>query len=181
VDRLTEVTEQYLRMARLPKPQIAPEDLNELLESVLGFSREELERAGVEVDRRLDSEPPLALADEGQMRQVFLNLLRNSREAMEGGGRLTVTSRALAGEVEVVFADTGRGMSGDVQERIFEPFFSTKENGTGLGLAVSRQIVQAHGGSIGCQSTPGQGSTFVIRLPRAKEEVAAPVLSLPRI
>lgn len=180
VDRLTEVTEQYLRMARLPKPQIAPEDVNDLLESVLDFSREELERAHVEVVKRLAPKPPLALADEGQLRQVFLNLLRNSREAMAGGGRLTVTSSTVGGEVEVVFSDTGRGMSEDVQERIFEPFFSTKENGTGLGLAVSRQIIQAHGGSIRCESTPGEGTTFVLRLPCAREEVAQAVVSLPR-
>jgi signal transduction histidine kinase len=98
---------------------------------------------------------------------VFLNLLRNSRESMDGGGKLVVASRPADGGAEVVFSDSGRGMSGDVQDRIFEPFFSTKEGGTGLGLAVSRQILQAHGGTIRCESQPGAGTTFVIRLPRA--------------
>jgi two-component system, NtrC family, sensor kinase len=167
VDRLTEITEEYLRMARLPKPALAPESLNEVLTSVLDFSKEELQRASVQVERRLDPQTPRALADEGQLRQVFLNLVRNSREAMAGGGKLTVESRAVDGVVEVTFADTGRGMTPDVQEHIFEPFFSTKDGGTGLGLAVARQILQAHQGSIRCESAPGTGTTFVLTLPRA--------------
>lgn len=167
IDRLTEVTEQYLRLARVPSPQLAPEDLNALLDEVLDFARVELERAGVTVERDLAPDLPPALADEGQLRQVFLNLLRNSREAMGEGGRLTVRSGLREGGVEVEFEDTGRGMPREVRDRIFEPFFSTKERGTGLGLAVSRQIVQAHGGAIHCESAPGSGSTFVVRLPRA--------------
>ncbi|HYR54475.1 MAG TPA: ATP-binding protein [Myxococcaceae bacterium] len=167
VDRLAEITEGYLRMARLPKPSMAPEDLNEVVGSVLEFSREELERSNVKVIRRLDPAGPRALADEGQLRQVFLNLLRNSREAMPGGGQLIVESRTVNGEAEVVFCDSGRGMTSEVREHIFEPFFSTKEGGTGLGLAVSQQILQAHGGSIRCENSPEGGTTFVVRLPKA--------------
>jgi len=167
IDRLTEVTEQYLGMARLPQPSLRPENLNEVLGDVLDFSREELERSRVEVVRKLDPATPEALADQGQLRQVFLNLLRNSREAMAQGGRIVVESRPAGREVEVVFSDTGKGMTGEVQDRVFEPFFSTKSGGTGLGLAVSRQILQAHGGSIQCESSPGGGTTFVIRLPRS--------------
>jgi signal transduction histidine kinase len=167
VDRLTEVTEQYLRMARPPRPSLQPTHVPEVLASVLDFSREELERGGVEVVRDFAPDTPPALADEGQLRQVCLNLLRNSREAMPEGGRLTVSTRALEREVEIAFQDTGRGMSEAVRARLFEPFFSTKEGGTGLGLAVSQQILQAHGGTLRCQSEPGQGTTFMLRLPRA--------------
>lgn len=167
VDRLGEITENYLRMARLPQPSLEREDVGEVLVNVLDFSREELERARVEVERRIDPATPPALADEHQLRQVFLNIVRNSREAMHGGGKLTVETRSQDGSVEVVFSDTGKGIPPDLRDRIFEPFFSTKDGGTGLGLAVSRQILQAHGGSIACQSNPGGGTTFVIRLPRA--------------
>jgi two-component system NtrC family sensor kinase len=167
VDRLTEVTDEYLRLGRIPKPALTAEDINQVLSNVLEFSREEMERSRVQVIPRLDPLTPRVLADEAQLRQVFLNLLRNSRESMDGGGKLVVASRPADGGAEVVFSDSGRGMSGDVQERIFEPFFSTKEGGTGLGLAVSRQILQAHGGTIRCESQPGSGTTFVIRLPRA--------------
>ena len=167
VDRLTEVTEQYLRMARPPQPSLEPTDVTEVLASVLDFSREELERAHVEVVRELAEEPPQALADEGQLRQVFLNLLRNAREAMPDGGRLTIATRVHERDVEVAIQDTGRGMNESVRSRIFEPFFTTKEDGTGLGLAVCQQILKAHGGSLGCNSEPGQGTTFSVRLPRA--------------
>ncbi|PTL82726.1 HAMP domain-containing sensor histidine kinase [Vitiosangium sp. GDMCC 1.1324] len=167
VDRLTEVTEQYLRMARPPRPSLEPTDVTEVLASVLDFSREELERAHVEVVRELTPDTPRALADEGQLRQVFLNLLRNAREAMPDGGRLTIATRVLERELEVALQDTGRGMSEAVRSRIFEPFFSTKEDGTGLGLAVCQQILKAHGGELSCQSESGQGTTFFVRLPRA--------------
>jgi signal transduction histidine kinase len=167
LDRLAEITEEYLRMARLPKPSLTAEDLNEVVANVLEFSREELERANVEIVKHLDPAPTRALADEAQLRQVFLNLLRNSREAMPEGGKLIVESRTIDEQAEIVFRDNGRGINEGVRERIFEPFFSTKEGGTGLGLAVSRQILQAHGGSIWCNSSPGGGTTFVIRLPRA--------------
>jgi signal transduction histidine kinase len=167
VDRLAEITEQYLKMARLPHPALEPEDLNAVIASVLDFSREELERAQVQVQRELDPQTPHALADEGQLRQVFLNLVRNSREAMRSGGTLKVRSGLTDGGVELVFSDSGEGMSGEVRDQIFDPFFSTKSGGTGLGLAVSRQIIQAHGGTIACESAEGGGTTFTIRLPRA--------------
>lgn len=167
VDRLTDVTEQYLRMARPPKPTLVAEDVTEVLGGVLDFSRGELERAGVEVVRDFAPDTPPVLADEGQLRQVLLNLVRNSREAMPDGGRLVVSTRGLEKEVEILVQDTGRGMTDAVRERLFEPFFSTKEGGTGLGLSVSQQILQAHGGTLACQSSSGQGTTFVLRLPRA--------------
>jgi signal transduction histidine kinase len=167
VDRLTEVTEQYLRMARPPRPSLGPTDVTEVLASVLEFSREELERAGVEVVRELTPDTPPALADDGQLRQVFLNLLRNAREAMPDGGQLIISTQAHEREVEVALQDTGRGMTEAVRSRIFEPFFSTKEDGTGLGLAVCQQILKSHGGSLSCRSEAGRGTTFSVKLPRA--------------
>ncbi|MBN1206112.1 MAG: HAMP domain-containing protein [Myxococcaceae bacterium] len=167
VDRLTDVTEQYLRMARPPNPTLVSEDVTEVLGGVLDFSRQELERAGVEVVRDFAPDTPRVLADEGQLRQVFLNLVRNSREAMPTGGRLTVSTRGMEKEVEITVQDTGRGMTEAVRARLFEPFFSTKEGGTGLGLSVSQQILQSHGGTLACQSQSGQGTSFVLRLPRA--------------
>ncbi len=167
VDRLADVTEQYLRMARPPNPDLDPRDVVAVLDTVLDFTREELERAGVDVERDFAPDTPPVLADEGQLRQVFLNLLRNSREAMPTGGRLTVGTRPVEDAVEVTVKDTGQGMTEEVRRHLFEPFFTTKEGGTGLGLAVSQQILQAHGGSLSCQSIPGQGTAFVLRLPRA--------------
>jgi len=166
VDRLTGVTERYLGMARMPAPELEPEDLHRMLEGVLDFAREELQRAGVTVVRELADQAPVVLADEGQLRQVFLNLLRNAREAMPKGGVLTVSTSATPGGVELRFADTGIGMDETARASVFEPFFTTKQGGTGLGLAVSRQILLAHGGSIRCEAREGGGTLFVLGLPR---------------
>jgi signal transduction histidine kinase len=105
---------------------------------------------------------------------VFLNIINNAVQAMPGGGFLAVRTRASADEVTVAFADTGPGIAPEHRERIFEPFFTTKSevNGTGLGLAVSVGIVRQHGGTIDVVSEPGKGSTFTIRLPRTRHEVA---------
>ncbi len=167
VDRLTEVTEEYLRFARAPKPQLAPEDASAVVRSLLDFSAEELKQAGVQVDRDLGS-PAWALVDEGQLRQALLNLLRNAREAFAGKpGRVKVGSHAGDRWVEVSVADDGPGIAQEDLARIFEPFFSTKQRGTGLGLAVTQQIVREHGGELSCESTPGAGTCFTVRLPRA--------------
>ncbi len=167
VDRLTEITEDYLRLARLPPPVLRQVDLKEVLEGVLDFAREELERAAVTVSRLLPPEPLPLKADEGQLRQVFLNLVRNAREAMGPGGTLTVQATTQGAEISVTVRDSGPGMPEDVKARLFEPFFTTKQGGTGLGLSLSRQIIEAHGGRIEVDSALGQGTAFVLTFPRA--------------
>ncbi len=166
LDRLTELTEEYLRLARLPAPQAHREDVHALLDQVVAFSKEELERARVKVVRQEPKDALFALADSGQLKQVLLNLIRNAREAMQAGGTLTLKAQAHDGEVEIAVSDEGPGVPPEVQARLFEPFFSTKQGGTGLGLSLSRQIVQAHRGSLKLESAPGKGATFVMRLPK---------------
>jgi two-component system, NtrC family, sensor kinase len=166
VDRLTEITEDYLRLARLPTPSKRPEDLKKILEEVVGFAREELERAGVKIVSELADGLPIS-ADEGQLRQVFLNLIRNAREAMPDGGTLTVRAAPTSALIEVRVSDTGTGIPPEVREKLFEPFFTTKPGGTGLGLSLSRQIVEAHGGRIDVESAPSRGTTFLLEFPRA--------------
>ena len=165
VDRLTEVTDEYLRFARLPKPQLVPEHLAVILQELLQFVAGELREAGIELHERLQSDLPPVKADANQLRQAFLNLLRNSMESMPQGGRLTVSSEAVDGLVRVRISDTGRGIDPDSLDHIFDPFFSTRENATGLGLSLTQQIVSEHGGHIRCESRPGQGTAFVVELP----------------
>jgi two-component system NtrC family sensor kinase len=170
VDRLNGVAEEYLRFARLPRPQLAREDLNEILSGLLEFIAPEMAAANVELRRELAAQLPPVLADESQLRAAFLNLLRNSREAMPQGGAVIVRTRALDGSVEAEVGDTGGGIPPGELSRIFDPFYSTKERGTGLGLAFTQQVVQEHGGTIGCRSQVGQGTVFEVRIPAAPEE-----------
>ncbi|GEJ55705.1 sensor histidine kinase [Anaeromyxobacter diazotrophicus] len=174
VDRLGGVTEEYLRFARLPRPAYAPEDLNEVLAALCEFVRPELAAARVALRLALAEDLPPVRADEGQLRAAFLNLLRNSREAMPGGGEVTVaTRRAADGGAEAEVRDTGPGIPAEALPRIFDPFYSTKEKGTGLGLAFAQQVVQEHGGTIRCDSAPGAGTTFTVRLPRGEDRSGA--------
>ncbi len=166
VDRLTDFTEEYLRFSRLPKPRLEPEDVHEVLLDLLSFTSSELEGKGVTVCRDLQAERRVVQADENQLRQAFLNLVRNAGEAMANeGGELRVSSRAAEGQVVVCVADNGPGIEAEALPEIFEPFFSTKDAGTGLGLALTQQIVQEHGGAISVDSEAGVGTTFTVRLP----------------
>jgi signal transduction histidine kinase len=176
VDRLEGVTEEYLAFARLPRPALGRHDLNEVVGSLLDFLAPELEAAGVEVVRELAPGALGVRGDEAQLRAVFMNLLRNSREAMPAGGRVTVGTRRAGEAVEAEVTDTGGGIPAEVLTRIFEPFYSTKERGTGLGLAFAQQVVKEHGGTLRCESAAGRGSTFTVRLPADDEraEAAAP-------
>src|SRR4051812_36925416 len=171
VDRLTEITEEYLRFARLPRPKLEREDLGELMKSLVAFMHQELEGRGVTVDARLDPSLPAVAADEHQLRQALLNLMRNAVEAMRDGGRLTLTAGVVDDGrfVELTIADTGEGIAADHLPKIFDPFFSTKEGGTGLGLALTQQIIVEHGGRIEVRSDPGRGTTFVVRLVAAAQ------------
>ena len=173
VDRLAVVTEEYLRYARLPKPQLVRADLNEAVRDLLDFVRPELTSAGISLEHRLAQDLPEVLADVGQIRQLLLNLIRNAREAMAGGGAVLVGTRFAEGDVFVEVRDSGPGIPPERLARIFDPFFTTKERGTGLGLALAQEIAQEHSGQLTASSIVGQGTIFTLRLPRAPEEHAA--------
>ena len=165
VERLVEVTDEYLRFARLPKPNLLPENLNGIIEDLLQFMASELADAGVDLKHHLDPQAGSVAADEGQLRQAFLNLFKNSAESMPAGGVLSVHTQAQAGRISIRISDNGRGIDQGCLDRIFDPFFSTREGGTGLGLALTQQIISDHGGQITCESEPGAGTSFLVDLP----------------
>ena len=167
VDRLTEITETYLRFARLPRPKLERENIGAIVASVVDMSRGELAQDGVTVNVDIAPGLPDVGADEGQLRQALLNLIRNAREAMSGAAerRLDVAVREAAGRILITIHDTGPGIGAANMAKIFDPFFSTKERGTGLGLALVQHIVVDHGGQIEVASPSGTGTTFTLTLP----------------
>jgi two-component system, NtrC family, sensor kinase len=167
VDRLTEITETYLRFARLPRPKLERENIGAIVASVVDMSRGELAQAGVDVAVDISPGLPDIPADEGQLRQALINLVRNAREAMSGASsrRLDVSVREAAGRISIAIRDSGQGIVAADMSKIFDPFFSTKERGTGLGLALVQQILVDHGGQIEVASPPGEGTTFTLTLP----------------
>jgi len=181
VDRLTEITETYLRFARLPRPKLEREDLGALVTAVLEFARAELHQAGIALEVEVAPGLPEVAVDEAQLRQALLNLVRNAREAMSAGGagRLRVTVDRGGDELRLRVADSGPGIARENLAKIFEPFFSTKERGTGLWLALVQQIVAAHGGRIDVESAPGAGTAFVLSFPTAAHDPPAPAPSAP--
>jgi signal transduction histidine kinase len=165
LDRLIEVVEEYLQFARLPKVKLEPGALNEVLSDLLLFLREEAADRNILVVEEMDPSLPPVDLDPRALRQAFLNIIKNSFDAMPDGGKLTVSTALKSGKVEITISDTGKGIQEEHQELVFTPFFSTKHGGTGLGLSITSHIVKEHRGTIGFQSYPDLGTSFTIRLP----------------
>lgn len=171
VERLSGLSRQYLAFARSKLPTREPEDVGALVEEALSFVRPDLEKHDIRV--KLEVEPGLApvLCDEGQIKQVLLNLLQNARDAMPGGGEVRVGVSAAGDDIVIAVDDQGPGVPEELRERLFEPFYTTKSHGTGLGLATTQHIAASHGGSITCEPAPGGGGArFVLRLPARSRE-----------
>lgn len=164
VGRLADVTEQYLRFARMPQADLHIESLNNLATHLGQFVQEDLNQRGIHLSVELEAIPN-TLFDANQIRQALLNLIRNAAEAMPHGGAIEITTGQTADYVWVQVRDWGEGIPDEQRERIFDPFFSTKMNGTGLGLALVQQIVAEHGGNIVCEKAPGGGTLFRLELP----------------
>jgi two-component system NtrC family sensor kinase len=166
VDRLSEITESYLRFVRLPRLKLEREDPAAIVSSAMEFDRAELAQAGIELALEIAPDLPDIAADENQLRQALLNLVRNAREAMPAGGRVRVALEAPGPDrVCLTVSDTGGGIAPEHVGRVFEPFFSTKTKGTGLGLALVQQILHEHGGRVEVKSHPTTGTTFVMTFP----------------
>ncbi|MBN1962242.1 MAG: hypothetical protein JW841_15005 [Deltaproteobacteria bacterium] len=166
IERLTEVTEGYLHLSRLPRPNLRATDINQLVSDLASMLREEMKAYKIEIQLELDTPPPLAYADSGQLRQALLNVIRNSREAMPNGGVIYINTFAKTSTNQVIIdiCDTGTGFLPDVIRRVFEPFYSTKQAGTGLGLSLTQQIVLEHGGKINIANTASGGAKVSLLL-----------------
>jgi two-component system, NtrC family, sensor histidine kinase PilS len=167
-ERLNNIITDFLAYSRGKQYRFAPVDLLPLVDDTLTLLEHRLlsENAGIRIDRKYAVRQAVALADGDRIKQVFWNFCQNAVKAMKGGGTLTVSVEAMGEDWQFNFSDTGKGISPQLTEKIFEPFQSNFEGGTGLGLAIVYQIVQAHEGKVWVRSKVGQGSTFVLRLRR---------------
>jgi signal transduction histidine kinase len=169
-----EVIRKLMTFARRMPPKKTHVDLNEVVKESLDFFISRASKAGVELRKELSERSPVLTADPAQLTQVLINLVVNALQAMPEGGTLTVrTSRSVDDRTILLeVADTGMGMTEDVQKQVFLPFFTTKDihEGTGLGLAVVHGIVVSHGGTVTVESRPGEGSVFRVRLPVTSNE-----------
>ncbi|HEX7787112.1 MAG TPA: ATP-binding protein [Methylomirabilota bacterium] len=165
---LDALTEEYLAFARFPRPQFEEDSVNDMVVALAEFVRPLASRQQVAVKVDTDPTVPPMEIDRTLLRQAVLNLVKNGLEAVSQGGALTLTTRHVDDTVEIAIADTGPGIAPEVGRRLFEQFFTTKPQGTGLGLGISRQIVEEHGGKIRWSSTPGEGAVFIMSLPVRK-------------
>jgi two-component system, NtrC family, sensor kinase len=174
VDHLTEITDQYLRLVRLPEPKLERVDVASVVREVAEFLTPEMQRANVNFELALAPLPPLP-CDEGQLRQALFNLCRNAREAMPDGGKIQISlENGATGFARLAVTDQGAGVPADQREKIFDLFYTTKQHGTGLGLALTQQIIVAHGGRIVCRAAADRGTCFEIELPLEAHGVTQP-------
>lgn len=165
--RIRQVLQDYLRFARLPKSERAVLSLPVFLEEKLRFVQPLLDQKHVDLNRRLDPTLPPVQVDREQLWEAILNLISNALDAMPDGGNLTVSAQRQGAEALVSVSDSGRGMTEEEARYLFVPFFTTKSDGTGLGLAYTQRVVNEHGGKIEFATVQGKGSTFSIQLPFA--------------
>jgi len=165
VNRLDSIVTQFLKAIRPSRPQLRPENVNTIVEEAVRFFTPELQDREIVVEQALRSDVPLLQLDRDQMKQAFYNMIKNSLEAMHRHGRLRIRTDLDDTHVVLQFTDTGGGMSAENLSRVFEPYFTTKPSGTGLGLLIVRRIVREHGGELSIKSSEGKGLTLTIRLP----------------
>lgn len=180
-NRAAKITTGILAFARNRSGSLEPTDLARVIDDALLLLEREMSKYRVHIDRQVEAVPP-AMASGNQIQQVLLNLLINARQAMPNGGQILVrlSFDAASQMLELVVRDSGSGMSPETLRRIFDPYFTTKsgpdetgKGGTGLGLSMCRNIIEAHQGRIRVESTPGRGTAFTLKLPVARQTAAA--------
>jgi signal transduction histidine kinase len=165
VNRLDSIVTQFLKAIRPSRPQLRPENVNIIVEEAVRFFTPELQDREIVVEQELRSDLPLLQLDRDQMKQAFYNVIKNSLEAVHRHGALRIRTDLDDTHVIIQFVDSGGGMSAENLSRVFEPYFTTKPSGTGLGLLIVRRIVREHGGELSIESSEGKGLTVTIRLP----------------
>jgi two-component system, sporulation sensor kinase E len=171
INRLDSIVTQFLRAIRPTRPQLHPENINSVIDETVRFFASEIRDRDIVVEQELRADLALLSIDRDQMKQAFYNVIKNSLEAIKRRGILRIRSDMDESHVLITFTDTGGGISAKNLSRVFEPYFTTKASGTGLGLLIVRRIVREHGGELAVESSQGKGLTLTIRLPRTDTRI----------
>jgi PAS domain S-box-containing protein len=164
ISRLNQLAGQFRMISRREKYEIRPTELVDLIDDVIKVQEPHFTALGIQVGNLVPRDLPVINVDRDKVKQALLNLLKNAAEAMPRGGKITIEARATDEAILIDISDTGTGIPLDIDA--FEPFVTTKKEGTGIGLVIVRQIVTAHGGNISYHTRPGEGTTFHVELPR---------------
>lgn len=165
IQRLNQITESYLVRAKVPTPDTRRTDVHELIDEVVSFTKEEDQSKNIVVESEFGTQNFFLPTEKFRLKQVFLNLLKNAREAMPRGGIIRIKTEAKENIYCVHISDTGHGMNEAILRKSFHPFFTTKPEGTGLGLMLAKNIIEEAHGSLQCESSVGGGTTFTLRFP----------------
>jgi PAS domain S-box-containing protein len=165
IARLDRIINQFLRAIRPAKPDLQRVSINDVVTETLKLLEREIADRDILVEQELGADIPRSLVDRAQLKQAFYNLIRNALQAMRAGGILRIRTEATDNHLVISFLDTGHGISAEQMGRIFEPYYTTKTDGSGLGLMIVQRIVRDHGGTIDVESDAGRGTTVRIKLP----------------
>lgn len=166
LNRIDRIVTEFLAFARPDKAEKETVSINDVLQEVITLTRPKIDRSGISIIERFQTSLPEITGGHDALKQVFLNIMLNAIQAMDGsGGILTVEASADRERILVTIKDTGSGISGKNLEKIYDPFFTTKKDGTGMGLALTHNIISDHGGKINIESKPGQGTNVTVELP----------------
>jgi two-component system, NtrC family, sensor histidine kinase HydH len=165
---LEEILSAFLQFARAGELELTDDNLNQVVREFIDFYKPEAREHGIEISPHLASDLPIVRIDRSLVRQMLMNLALNAQQAMPEGGLLELQTKYVDGRVQLALIDSGIGMDEATRSKLFQVFFSTKAGGSGLGLPTVRKIVEAHDGTISCDSEPGRGTRFLISLPPAE-------------
>ncbi|MFY9923270.1 MAG: ATP-binding protein [Opitutaceae bacterium] len=171
VARLDGIITHFLEAIRPAPPDLAETSLTDVLAEVLKFQKREFADRGIAVEAETPASLPTVMADRNQLKQVFFNLTKNAMEAMQPGGRLKIRSRADDDSVYLLFGDSGSGIRHEDLVKLFQPYYTTKTGGHGLGLMIVKRIMRMHGGQVGIESREGMGTIITLQFPRKDRRV----------
>ena len=171
VARLDGIITHFLDAIRPSPPDLAEVNLAEVLAEVLKFQKSEFEDRGIAVEAQTPASLPNVMADRNQVKQVFFNITKNAMEAMQPGGKLKIKSRADDDSVYLLFGDSGSGIRHEDMVNLFQPYYTTKSGGHGLGLMIVKRIMRMHGGQVGIESQQGLGTIITLQFPRKDRRI----------